>query len=253
LPVEINAIKAGLKIKFCTLDVMEENPKHLNIKALAEDDRPREKLVALGRHALSDAELIAIILGSGSRAESAVQLARRMLSESHNNINELGRLGLGDYKKFKGVGMAKAVNIAAAFELGRRRSESATIEKVKITSSQIAYQLMQKRLSDLPHEEFWILILNRANQVVKEEYLSKGGIAGTVVDIRLICRSAIENNASGVVIAHNHPSGQIVPSEQDKSITKKLKDALKLFDISLLDHLIIGDRKYFSFSDESLI
>jgi DNA repair protein RadC len=145
------------------------------------------------------------------------------------------------------------VNVAAAFELGRRRNESASHEKVKITSSQIAYSILQRRLSDLPHEEFWILILNRANQVVKEEYLSKGGIAGTVVDVRLICRSALENNASGIVIAHNHPSGQILPSEQDKTITNKLREALKFFDIPLLDHLIIGDKQYYSFSDSGLL
>lgn len=232
---------------------MEENSKHINIKALAEDDRPREKLLSLGRHTLSDAELIAIVLGSGNREETAVQLAQRMLSDNQNNINQLAKLSIGDYKRYKGVGVVKAINIAAAFELGRRRTDSSTIEKVKITSSNTAYNLFQKRLSDLPHEEFWILILNRANQVIKEENISKGGISGTVVDVRLICKSAIENNASGIVMAHNHPSGQIVPSEQDKQITAKLKEALKLFGISLLDHIIIGDRKYYSFSDEGAI
>src|SRR5688572_32936149 len=211
---------------------MEENPKHINIKALAEDDRPREKLATLGRHTLSDAELIAIILGSGNRSETAVQLAQRMLSENQNNINQLAKLSLNDLKKYRGVGIVKAINIAAAFELGRRRKDTDSLEKPKITSSHVAYQILQKRLSDLPHEEFWVLHLNRANQVIKEEYLSKGGVSGTVVDVRLICRSAIENLASGVVIAHNHPSGQVLPSEQDKSITKKLKEALKLFEIS---------------------
>lgn len=232
---------------------MEEPLKHITIKNLAEDDRPREKLVLLGRHALSDAELIAIILGSGNRSESAIQLARRILSENHNNINQLAKLSINDLKRYKGVGLVKAVNIAAAFELGRRRNDSGTLERVKITSSAVAYQILQKRLSDLPHEEFWLLVLNRANQVMKEECLSKGGISGTVVDIRVICRLAIENNASSVVVAHNHPSGQIRPSEQDRSITTKLKEALKMFDISLLDHVIIGDQKYFSFSDEGLI
>lgn len=232
---------------------MEEKSKHLNIKALAEDDRPREKLLALGRNSLSDAELIAIILGSGNRTETAVQLAQRMLSENQNNINQLAKLSLNDLKKFKGVGEVKAINLLATFELGRRRNDSEVIEKVKITSSFVAYGLLRKRLSDLPHEEFWILILNRANSVIKEEYLSKGGISGTVVDTRLICKSAIENNASGIIIAHNHPSGQILPSEQDKNITKKLKEALKLFEIPLLDHLIIGDNKYFSFADENML
>jgi DNA repair protein RadC len=232
---------------------MEDTPRHVNIKALAEDDRPREKLLALGRHALSDAELIAILLRTGTRSETAIQLARRILSENSNSINEIARLGVSDLKKYKGIGLVKAIDIVTAFELGRRRNESSAIEKVKITSSLIAYQLLEKRLADLPHEEFWVLILNRANQVMKEQYLSKGGIAGTVVDIRLICRSALENNASGLVIGHNHPSGQVLPSEQDKTITKKLKEALKMFEIALLDHIIVGDRKYYSFSDEGLL
>ena len=226
---------------------------HISIKALAEDDRPREKLLATGRHALSDAELLAIILGSGSRNETAVDLARRMLADYNNNINELAKAGVNELKKYKGVGLAKAVNIAAAFEIGRRRNDSPAIERTKITSSSIAYQILRRRLSDLPHEEFWVLLLNRANQVIREEYLSKGGISGTVVDIRLICRSAIEHSASGVVIGHNHPSGQVLPSEQDKSITKKLSEALKLLEIALLDHIIVGDQKYYSFSDEGQI
>ena len=232
---------------------MKNSPKHLTIKSLSEDDRPREKLATLGRQNLSDAELIAIILGSGNKKETAVQLAQRMLSENNNNINQIAKLSLAELKKYNGVGEAKAVNIAAAFELGRRRNDLETTEKVKITSSNVAYKILQKRLRDLPHEEFWILILNRANQVVKEEYLSKGGISGTVVDVRLICKAAIENNASAVVIAHNHPSGQLTASEQDKSITKKLKEALKTFEIALLDHLIIGDQKYYSFADDGIL
>jgi DNA repair protein RadC len=239
--------------RICNLAKMESSDKHLKLKSLAEDDRPREKLASLGRHNLSDAELIAIILNSGNKNETSVQLAQRMLAENQHNLNELAKLNLAELKKFKGIGMAKAITIAAAFELGRRRKETESVQRVKITSSSVAYQHLQKRLSDLPHEEFWILILNRANQVIKEEYLSKGGISGTVVDVRLICKSAIENNASGLVIAHNHPSGQVVPSEQDKSITKKLKEALKTFEISLLDHLIIGDQKYFSFADDMML
>lgn len=232
---------------------MKNDLKHLTIKSLSEDDRPREKLATLGRQNLSDAELIAIILGSGNKKETAVQLAQRMLSENNNNINQIAKLGLAELKKYNGVGEAKAVNIAAAFELGRRRNDFETNQKVKITSSEVAFKMLQKRLSDLPHEEFWILILNRANQVVKEEYLSKGGISGTVVDVRLICKAAIENNASGIVIAHNHPSGQLIASEQDKNITKKLKEALKTFEIALLDHLIIGDQKYYSFADDGIL
>ncbi len=232
---------------------MKENQTHLNLKSLAQDDRPREKLVALGRQSLSDAELLAIILGSGNKTETAVQLAQRMLYQNKNNINEVAKLSLNDLKKFKGIGIVKAINIAASFELGRRKSDLDSLERIKITSSKTAYQLFQKRLSDLPHEEFWLLILNRANQVIKEEFISKGGISGTIVDVRLICKSAIENNASGIIIAHNHPSGQIIPSKQDKEITIKLKSALILFDVSLLDHLIIGDLNYFSFADENLL
>lgn len=237
----------------CNLVQMEYAIKHLNIKALAEDDRPREKLATLGRQNLSDSELIAIILGSGNRSESAVQLARRMLADHQNNINQLAKLSLPELKKYRGVGQVKAINIAAAFELGRRRNQSEGIEKVKITSSSVAYGLLQKHLSDLPHEEFWVLLLDRANQVTKEECISKGGISGTVVDARIICKSAIENNASGVILAHNHPSGQTTPSDQDLAITKKLKEALKLFDVVLLDHLIIGDQNYLSFADSNLI
>jgi len=232
---------------------MKENQTHLNLKSLSQDDRPREKLVALGRQSLSDAELLAIIIGSGNKTETAVQLAQRMLHQNKNNINEVAKLSLNDLKKFKGIGIVKAINIEASFELGRRKSNLDSLERIKITSSKTAYQLFQKRLSDLPHEEFWLLILNRANQVIKEEFISKGGINGTIVDVRLICKSAIENNASGIIIAHNHPSGQILPSKQDKEITIKLKSALILFDVSLLDHLIIGDLNYFSFADENLL
>lgn len=232
---------------------MDKTSKHLTIKALAEDDRPREKLLLKGRYNLSDAELLAIVLGSGSKNETALQLAQRILSDNKNNINELAKLNLNDFKKYKGVGTVKAINLIATFELGRRKNEAGIFEKVKITSSNIAYSVFNKMLSDLPHEEFWMLILNRANQVVKEEYISKGGISGTVVDVRLICKSALENTASGIIIAHNHPSGQVNPSENDKEITKKLKEALKILEISLLDHLIIGDGKYFSFADEGML
>ncbi len=231
---------------------MEENIKHLTIKSLAEDDRPREKLIIHGRQSLSDAELVAIILGSGNKSETAIQLAQRMLSDNIN-ISLLAKLSINDLKKYNGVGEAKAVNIAAAFEIGRRRKESESTERVKISSSNTAYGVLQKHLSDLPHEEFWILILNRANHVIKEECISKGGIAGTVVDVRMICRSAIENNASGVILAHNHPSGQVQPSTEDRNITGRSKEALQLFDIKLFDHLIIGDQKYFSFNDEGLL
>lgn len=231
---------------------MEETKIHLRMKLLAEEDRPREKLKLQGRQALSDAELLAIVLASGNKDETAVQLAQRMLMQFGNNVNELAKISLNDLKKFNGIGEVKAITIAACFELGKRRKAAENDEKIKISSSRIAYNIFQKHLSDLPYEEFWILLLNRANQVIRSEKLSKGGIAGTVVDIRLICKSAIEHCASGVIMAHNHPSGQLQPSEQDKQITKKIKEGLKVFDIALLDHLIIGDQNYFSFADEGI-
>jgi DNA repair protein RadC len=235
------------------LAVMKQVNNHLPMKSLAEDDRPREKLLKLGRQNLSDAELLAIIMASGNSKETAVQLAQRMLAENKHNINSLAKLTISELKKFKGVGTVKAITIAAAFELGRRRKESDPAERTRITTSRHAYDAIQHRLADQAHEEFWILILDRANQVIREEHMSKGGISGTVVDVRLICKSAIENNASGLILAHNHPSGQLKPSEQDRQITKKIKEALSLFDIVLLDHLIIGDQNYFSFADENLL
>lgn len=232
---------------------MEQLYKHIPLKSLAEDDRPREKLIALGRHNLSDAELLAILLVSGTRHETAVQLAQRILSAHGNDMNRVARLSMQELRQFKGVGKVKALTITAAFELCRRRTGAEAGEKPKISSSLVAYQILQQKLDDLPHEEFRILILNRANQVVAERQISRGGISGTVVDIRLICRCAIEAGASGVIMAHNHPSGQTEPSEQDKQITRQMREALKLFEIALLDHIIIGDRAYFSFADQGMI
>lgn len=227
--------------------------KHLTIKAWAEDDRPREKLISKGRQALSDAELLAILLASGSKDETAVQLAQRMLNENGNSINKLAKLQLNDLKKFKGVGEAKAVTIAAALEIGRRRTNEQSEEKTQITSSNVAYQLFNSVLSDLPHEEFWILLLNRNNRVIQKSCISKGGVSGTVVDVRLILKPAIECLASGIILGHNHPSGNLKPSQEDIHLTQKVKQSAKLIDIALLDHLIIGDQNYFSFADEGII
>jgi DNA repair protein RadC len=233
---------------------MEETyTKHISIKALAEDDRPREKLITIGRQNLSDAELMAIILGSGSRSETAVQLGQRILNSYHNDLNFLAKATVNELRKFKGVGEAKAINIAAAFEIGRRRMETVISEKPKISSSGDAFRLLSSKLADLPHEEFWLLLMNRANTVIKMDCISKGGVSGTVVDARLILKPAIENLASGIIICHNHPSGHLKPSEQDISLTKKIKEGAKLMDISLLDHLIIGDQGYISFADEGLL
>lgn len=227
--------------------------KHLTIKSWAEDDRPREKLVAKGRQALSDAELLAILLSSGNREETAVQLSQRILKDTKNSINELAKLQLNDLKKYKGVGEAKAVTIAAALEIGRRRTDEGVEEKVKIISSKNAYSVLNSKLSDLPHEEFWVIFLSRSNNIIKTECISKGGISGTVVDVRLILKPAIECLASSIILAHNHPSGNLKPSQEDIYLTKKIKEAAKLMDISLQDHLIIGDQAYLSFADEGII
>lgn len=230
-----------------------ETPKHFSMKLLAEDDRPREKLIHSGRTALSDAELLAILLGSGNRNETALQLAQRILMTQDNSLANLSRLNSDQLKMYAGVGDAKAAVLLAAFELGRRRGHLVEVQKVRITTSQIAYEILRKKLEGLPHEEFRLLLLNRANQVIREVGLSKGGITGTVVDIALAAKVAVESNSCSVVVAHNHPSGQTEPSEHDIQVTKKLREAYKLFDISLLDHLIIGEMKYFSFADEGLI
>jgi DNA repair protein RadC len=227
--------------------------KHLTIKSWAEDDRPREKLITKGRQALSDAELLAILLSSGNRNETAVQLAQRMLNENSNSINQLAKLQLNDLKKFKGVGEAKAVTIAAALEIGRRRTDTSNEEKVKITSSINAYSVINSKLSDLPHEEFWVIFLTRSNTVIKTECISRGGISGTVVDLRLILKPAIECLASGIILSHNHPSGNLKPSLEDINLTKKIKEAARLMDISVQDHLIVGDQNYFSFADEGIL
>lgn len=233
---------------------MEElEHKHLTIKAWAEDDRPREKLVSKGRQSLSDAELLAILLGSGNKNETAVQLAQRILNSHQNSINHLAKLQLNDLKKFKGVGEAKAVTIAAALEIGRRRTDESLEEKIKITSSKHAYDILKSKLSDLPHEEFWILFLNRSNSLIKAECISKGGVSGTIVDVRLVLKPAVEHLASGIILAHNHPSGNLRPSQEDISLTKKVKEAAKLLDIIIQDHIIIGDQHYFSFADEGII
>lgn len=227
--------------------------KHIPIKLLAEDDRPREKLLSIGRQNLSDAELLAIQIGFGTRDETAIQLAQRVLNYYGNDLNLLAKSSIAELKKFKGIGEAKAINIASAFELGRRRNDLEVQQKSKITSSVDAFKLLNKKLSDLPHEEFWILLLNRANSVVKMECISKGSVSGTVVDVRLILKPAIESLASGIILSHNHPSGQLKPSEQDLSLTKKIKESARLMDINLLDHLIIGDQKYLSFADEGIL
>lgn len=232
---------------------MEETKSGLGIKSWAEDDRPREKLLGKGRQVLSEAELIAILIGSGSKNETAVELSKRILGAVENNLNSLGKLSVQELTKFKGIGEAKAVSIVAALELGRRRKEADLVKREKITSSKDAFEIMRPILLDLPHEEFWLLLLNRANALVKKELISRGGVAGTVVDTKLIFKSAVEQYASSIIVCHNHPSGNLKPSDADLRITKNIKEAGRIMEIPLMDHLIITEAGYYSFADEGTI
>ncbi|OFX22139.1 MAG: hypothetical protein A2041_04590 [Bacteroidetes bacterium GWA2_31_9b] len=223
---------------------------NLKIKDWAVEDRPREKLLQKGLSSLSDAELIAILISTGTKNESAVELAKKVLRNANNNLNELGKLELNDLIKNKGIGEAKAITIMSALELGRRRKISDILEKQKITSSNDIYELFQPLLGDLPHEEFWILLLNRSNKIIDKFKISQGGVSGTVIDVRLILKNAIEKLATSIILCHNHPSGNKMPSDADNSITQKMVDGGKLLDINVLDHIIIADTEYFSFADE---
>jgi len=229
---------------------MNQYVNKISIKAWAEADRPREKLLLKGKQNLTDAELIAILMGSGSRELSAVGLAQLVLQSKNHNLNELGKSTVLDLEKFKGIGEAKAITIIAALELGRRRQLSDLREKPQIRSSQDAYREMAPLIQDLPHEEFWVLLLNRANRILGREKISSGGVSGTMVDAKLIFNKALEKRASSVMLFHNHPSGGLTPSQADISLTNKLKEAGKFLDTQVLDHLIISDRGYYSFADE---
>ena len=219
----------------------------------SEDDKPREKLMLKGKSVLSDAELIAILIGSGSRNESAVALSKRILASVDSNLNALGKLSLAQLTQFKGIGEAKAIAIIAALELGRRRRAEEATELTKVTSSKIIFEIMQPIIGELPHEEFWVIYMNNSNKVIYKSQLSKGGITGTLVDVRLVYKMALEMGATALILCHNHPSGTLVPSDADKQITKKVKTAGESLEIKVLDHLIITERSYFSFADEGLI
>jgi DNA repair protein RadC len=235
---------------------MEKNkysPQAMSIKSWAEEDRPREKLLLKGKQNLSDTELLAIILGSGSRKESAVGLAKRMLQFTDNNLEKLSKLSIKELMNFKGVGEAKAVAIAAVMELGRRRQLVDIKEKPQLRSSRDAYNSIGPILMDLTHEEFWILLLNRANRIVSREQISKGGTAGTIVDAKIVFRIALEKRASSIILCHNHPSGNLRASQADKALTKKLIVAAGNLDIMILDHLIITQSGYLSFADEGMM
>ncbi|MDM1043831.1 JAB domain-containing protein [Myroides sp. 1354] len=235
------------------------------INAWADDDRPREKLMLKGKCALSDAELIAILIGSGNKEESAIDLSRRILQATESSLAELARQSVLSLQRFKGIGEAKAIAIVAALELGQRRRMADKMDRTKITCSQDVFELMQPKIGELTHEEFWVIFLNNANhvrgivanhterfikhQLIDAVNISKGGVTGTVVDLRILFKLALEKQATAVILVHNHPSGKLFPSEADLQITKKIKDAGKIMDIAILDHFIITEHDYYSFVD----
>lgn len=225
----------------------------LNIKSWAPEDRPREKLILKGKSALSEAELLAILLRSGTRRMSAVEIGRRLLSHADNNLHQLASLTTRQLMNVKGIGEAKAITIVAALELGRRRKETGHEERPKIGGSTDAFHVLKADFQDIPHEAFWIILLNRANRVIKKYQVSQGGVTGTVADPKIIFKAALEELSSGIILAHNHPSGNLTASQADIDLTKKLVAGGRLLEIQVLDHLIIAGQKYFSFADEGLI
>ena len=230
---------------------MLTDEKRLTIRDWAEDDRPREKMLHKGSQSLSDAELLAILIASGNKDESAVELSRRILHECHDNINELAQLTIHDLcKRFKGIGEAKAITIMAALELGKRRKTNEMLERKKISSSLDLFELFEPQLVDLPHEEFWIGLLNGANKVIETRRLTQGGSKQTVVDVPMLLKLALEKSAQAVVGAHNHPSGQNRPSQEDEQITRRVKEGCNAIGIAFLDHIIIARGQYYSFADE---
>ncbi len=224
-----------------------------SIKSWAEDDRPREKMMLKGRNTLSDAELLAILLGTGTRDLSAVELAQVLLQSVNNDLANFSKYSINELKKFKGIGEAKAVGIVAALELGRRRKETETKAKVKISSSKQVYEHMRSYLSDLQHEEFFVIYVNRANEIVQTKQISIGGLSGTIADGKVIFKQALELCAHGLILVHNHPSGQLKPSDPDRQLTKKMVEFGKYIDLCVLDHLIYTDSGYFSFADEGIL
>lgn len=224
-----------------------------SIKSWAEDDRPREKLLLKGKDSLSNSELLAILLRSGSRDESALSLAKRILESCNNNLFELSKIGMDHFKKFKGVGKVKAITILAALEIGKRRQQSEALHKPTIQGSRDAYEMVKYNLEELQHEESWAMFLNRRNAILGIEKMSAGGISGTIMDMRMIYKRAIEHQASGIILVHNHPSGNLKPSSADMDITSKAKSAGTALDIQLLDHLIISEHGYYSFADEGVL
>ena len=225
----------------------------VGIKAWAVEDSPRENLISRGLSALTDAELIAILISSGNSRESAVELSRRIMDSIHHNLNELGKLNCDELKKFRGIGQAKAITLIAAMELGRRRNQSEALDNGQIKGSRDAADYLRPEIGDLAYEEFWVLFLNRQNKVIDKRKLSQGGMTGTVIDVRLVLKLALEKHATSMIFCHNHPSGNLDPSDADKKITKQLKEAAAVMEIPVIDHLIVTQAGYFSFADEGLL
>ena len=232
---------------------MQQRSASFPIKNWSDADKPREKLRIKGRKLLTDAELIAILIGSGTKQESAVQLSRRILHTHGDDLNELGKLSVDQLMEFKGIGEAKAIKILAAIEIGQRRRNSSSVATDPVKNSQAVFELLHPQIGDLDHEEFWIVYMNNSNRVLRCEQLSKGGITGTLVDVRLVMKKALALGAVSLILAHNHPSGTLIPSESDKELTQKLIRASSSLDIKVLDHLIITKESYFSFADNMLI
>jgi DNA repair protein RadC len=232
---------------------MDTYPNHTTIRNWAEDDRPREKLMLKGRQSMSDAELLAILIGSGTRKESAVDLAKNILHRAHDNLAELSKMNMKDLISVKGIGKVRALIILASLELGRRRNESEVLSRDKIKTSRDAYEIFRSIMGDRPYEEFWIILLNKANKVLQKCNISEGGISGTVVDPKKIFKISLDHHASSIILGHNHPSGVITPSEADLRITKKVCDAGAMLEVTVLDHLIIGEDNYYSFADDGAL
>lgn len=226
---------------------------YISMKSWAEEDRPREKMLLKGQTALTDTELLAILINTGTPKEGVFELSKRILASTQNDLVALSRLNVKELMRFSGIGRAKAVTIAASLELGRRRRESESGKKPLISSSKNAYEYLESTLSDLPHEEFWILLLNRANRVLGKQLVSSGGLTGTIADQRIIFKKALDQSACGIILAHNHPSGNSKPSQSDIQLTRRMTDAGRIMDIPVLDHLIITDNGYYSFADEGIL
>ncbi len=228
-------------------------PPKFTIKQWDQQDRPREKFQAKGAANLSNAELLAILIGSGSKDENAVSLMRRLLADNEHDLSVLSRIALEKIQELKGLGPVKAIKIKAALELGKRMQQQLPKDRKILTNSRLSYNSIFSELSHLEHEEFWILYLNQSNRLLQKWCLSRGGISQTTVDVRLALKRALELGATAMILVHNHPSGGLIPSQSDKTITRKFKNAAANFDIRILDHLIISEKGYFSFADDNIL